>query len=1172
MSTTIYDFTYTLNSETAQNEVLYNADAPADKDEYKPISSFFVDESKLSSTIATNEATDAFGPVIGSTTTKYRTTSKVRATNADPVKVFAICNGQVLIQPQTEDATKVNLILKPSDTYAPLKIKYFVYRGINKADIIESNKLKPVTTDVNQSGFLKKLWTQYLAYYSTVIDPITKLPVNPPTEFPASLIGYDEMQSDNTLIENYFTKNNITTSYQIPLCTPGEHLGNFTGEIGLDIVMDHGDYQLENQEELFKFDLKFAREKEHVFDITTIPASPPLDINRKRYREYIHQFLDAAAFWGSHIECGTINTINTTGGLKTNDDIFTKIVNKYQTQNKIYVYIQGENNRSYNYYDATRKVYGFLPGGVGQLNIKDNWPIIIEQLVVPVSTTPIYKQNISFNLEYKIDTRIPEPERHVSIDVVSANKNTTSAYPLIEKPLNPVAPATIPAFLCPKTSSITIEFQVNGASSCATFLMFYGNFKQEFPLKNYYNDLFPVNFNSNFLLPTTEIEDMSSWATYDKSRMVNLDDVLGVGASIQNKLVFDNGKGPVVGGIAARKARRLYMAILKRNTDHSTEYNGFNIHTNTSGINKITTTQEAYANNLYNDVDFSVYKGTFRDSGVINSLTLINEKSLEKRNSFFHLGITEEEYNKLVYGQTTIPAVTPPATIPQYLPIDADNVFFHLEEVIDFNKPNVQKFKVGFRFENALGDITTLFPATANEVYVYTIDGFYFFSREYSDFQEFTNTFAKAMVEFRTVPVAIPASGSNPAIPAYNGEFGFDWLRQGDNGEPSYESIIVGGYERPTVADTNTEYEYTGISSSNHGINDAIKALKREYKSIPTQATSPDEQYFIPYLNLFSKTYSDSLPATVSPKPPYEATLKVLVLIDEAVDKLEFDYDTNLFIIDKPILSDKSVTTLGKVQSIDKTIKVTCINDFSEAKQIRVLAYPVGVTDKKQAKLAGLIHLGKNDIKTNMKFVFIKVRTNVDGTGNKTGATITNEKLNLINSLAHFNITASVEDCPNILDLSSNPDYKIGGQFIHSNNKLWEDASNFFTNLKTLFFNETDSSRNYINSKYNTGYFTVFIFDTLPYDTAVGQVENLGIRNLILLPGRNDRTISHEGMHGLGLFHSHKDSSITSPNQKYVFPDGNTNPVNATDNYMSYTGAARKSTWKWQWKIINRNL
>jgi hypothetical protein len=501
---TPFEFLYKLNSEAAQNATLSNI-ANAGKKEYEPISHFFVDETKLATITPTvpsaNYATDAFGPVAGSETTKYRTTSVVRATGTEPVKVFAICNGQVLLQPNYDsngviDTTKLNLVLKPSSSYNPLKIKYFIYRGVRKEDLMDaSNKLKETSNDTNQPPFLNNLWNQFTGFYAS--DPDN----TPPTVFPASLIGFDPSVAETTLIDHVFTKKGVDDkAFQLPLCSAGSHIANFTGSIALDIVQDYGDYHLENQEELFKLDLKYARKNDAVFDTTTPTLTDAVKI--KRYKEHIHQFMDAAAFWGSHIECGTIKTVVTETatdatikkGYKTNTDIFTKIVNKYQTQNKIYVYIQGENNRSYNYYDASRKAYGF--NTAGQLNETSGWPIIIEDLTVAVTTPATSKKGITFNLEYNIDTRIPEAERHVVVDVITANDNKTAEYPLLEKPKNPVAPAVVPPFLISKTTSKTISFPVNGTKSCATFLLFYGNLKQEFPLKNYYNDLFPVNFNT----------------------------------------------------------------------------------------------------------------------------------------------------------------------------------------------------------------------------------------------------------------------------------------------------------------------------------------------------------------------------------------------------------------------------------------------------------------------------------------------------------------------------------------------------------------------------------------------------------------------------------------------------------------------------------------------------
>ncbi|MCV9931742.1 hypothetical protein OIU80_05555 [Flavobacterium sp. LS1R47] len=1259
---TVFDFTYTLNSETTQNEVLYNSTTTAAKVEYGPTSHFFVDESKLSSTVAANYTTDAFGPVTGSLTTKYRTTSKIRATGTDPVKVMAICNGQVLIQPQTGDATKVNLILKPSDTYAPLKIKYFIYRGVNKADLIGNNILKPVVNnDPNQPIFLNKLWTQYIAFNTSLKDPGTGQNFPLPNEFPSFLIGYDETQSDNTLIENYFTKKDINISYQIPLCKAGEHLGNFTGEIGLDIVLDHGDYQLQNQEELFKLDLKFAREKEHVFDTATIPSSTPVKV--KRYKEYIHQFMDAAAFWGSHMECGNIKTIATeiakTAGLTKNDDIFSKIVNKYQTQNKIYLYIQAENNRSYNYYDTTRKVYGFSTAG--QLNTSSGWPIIIEELTVTVSNPPKYRKALAFNLEYNIhvcdgtfttDTSvspnkhianivIPEYERHVSIDIISP-KNNTSLYPYIERPIsqegfisekmqfeipdNATISGALPSglnhqlkpgfifgtptvaglssikvvanskvqninfiinstsaplieYLTGKTKQIDITFQINGTKSCASFLMLYGNLKQEFPLKNYYNDLFPVNLTTNFLLPTTETENMSSWVTYDKSRMVNLDDILSVGASIQNKLVFDNGKGAAVSGVAPRKTRRLYMAILKRNSDHNTEYNNLNIDTITSGIAKTTTTQDQYALNLYNDLDFSVYKGTFNDgSNILNSLTLIHNNDLSKKNSYFHFGITNEEYNKLVHGQTTIPVVTPPAIVPQFLPTDADNVYFHLEEISTFTTQNVQKFKVGMRFEDNTGAIVTLFPLPANDVFVYTIDGNYFFSKEYAEFHEFFEEYPKAKADFR---VKLP----------YAGEFGFDWMRVGDTiaaGDVDYKNHVGKLYKDPAYK--IIENDINKDTGNFVKISKMYKKFELEYKPIPIQweVNNNVDKYYVPMLTIYPPYIPSIAPAIdLDRQPiyvaPYNddlnrvAKLTLNLKITVVPTKIELVYDQTLLEITSSTTPIVIPTSLGN-STLDIYIK--CLKEIGVEQQIKVVGY-YGTSGKPQT--LGILKVNPNvkSKRFSKKVALITVKTNLNGT---IKVPVANDKaLFLKQFLRQILITPVIKSVE--LDMTVGPaSATLNSNYMHFDNVshplnpqnvlVTSNATipNFIPLYDFLLSQNAPGTTIPISTFYN-GYYILFFFsddggslNTSHVYHGLNGLSQPTKNTMLVFASANDATATHEFIHTANLPHSFS-AYEASKFAKFTYEP------HFTDNILDYSHKVsinRVSLWNWQGKIAKQ--
>lgn len=993
---TFFDFIYNLNTEESQNEVL-DTIAATKKKEYEPISHFFTDAIQLDFPIIGNVGTDAFGPILGFETTQYRTTSIVRASSADPVKVFAICNGQILIQPQTGDNTKVNLILKPSSSYNPLKIKYFIYRSINKSDLINIDTLKPVDNeDADQPVLLKKMWDKFIAFNQPLYDNGT-IPT-PPNVFPASLIGYNENDNLDILIDHYFFRNLETNSYQIPNCSIGEHIGNFTGEIGLDIVLDYGDYELTNQEELFKLNLDYARKKQFFFDTATILSPTPIKI--KRYKEHIHQFIDAAAFWGSHIECGKIKVVNNTPPeIDSNNDIYTKIVAKFQTKNKIYVYIQGENNRSYNYYETTRKVaFDLYPNPkTFVLYNTHNWPILIKDENIPVDNT-----NPGFlgYLEYNIDSNIDKSDKCLLIDIISPNNNT-STYPSLEKPNNVNG-----------EKRFTYKIKPNDLKSTANFLFIFCNLKQEFPLSNYFNNLFPVNFKNNFSLPNVEINDLGVWATYDKSQIINLESVLNIGAVIQNKLFFDNGKGQPVSGVTPRKYRRLYMAILKRNTIHEEKYNDINKDSITAGIAKSVKSKDEYSLNLYNDVNFSVYKGNFIDNNnTIHSLALIHENNSFQKNSFFHLGITEEEYNKLIYGQITVP--TTPAS--QYLPLDADNVFFHFEE-IPLTNQNIRKFKLGFRFENNSGILTTLFPLTINDVYVYTLDGMYFFSNEYAKFQEFYNEFSINQVHFRPKTI-------------WRGEFGFDWERIGDSG--------VQGDSLPTVTTPDRRYQNifghyydgtTNVKKDEHA-GGIFRNEKSEYISFLNKNYSlysiNNAIYCSSFLSLYpSKDISSSL--LPFPKTNSGGNLKCLteIMINLKISiilvptSLKLVYEKDFFEITSIVSTETVISngpdpqynyleivnkslTLGVNRNIE--LKIKSLTEFSEDKKIKVISVENGI-EKKVGEISIFPNAKVNRKKA--KIAFVNCKTNVNGV-NKEGLNISNT----FNHLLEEKITKYFNQC-----------------------------------------------------------------------------------------------------------------------------------------------------------------
>lgn len=429
-------------------------------------------------------------------------------------------------------------------------------------------------------------------------------------------------------------------------------------------------------------------------------------------------------------------------------------------------------------------------------------------------------------------------------------------------------------------------------------------------------------------------------------------------------------------------------------------------------------------------------------------------------------------------------------------------------------------------------------------------------------------------------------------LDSWNGEFGFDWLREKDNGlaptnDPAYEDIIEGGY-------------LDGITDLTGGPSGTAYAkLKNQYERLPVANTGyAVTEYFVPSLTLFSEAFVATLPSTLPVKPRTYAELKVYVAIKDVIDRLEFEYDKNLLTVDKNILSDKAKTN-SLVPSADTSIKITCKKDLTSDKEIKIYCYP---TNGQPRILAGKIIVLRNDaaIRKNQKFVLVPVRTNIDSVrGIKTGQFSPTEKKSLQEALYQSIIISSLEIGP-ILDLSGDTRFqlttdihgnKIYGDYIYENilgsrnhtaGNIFEDHPGIYDYVQRLFLR--------LNPQY-TGYYTIFSFNENTYDSfydpvsraaaaVPGQVQGITIKNVFLFNGiqgitRGNDTIAHEGLHGLGLHHTHSDSAprpIPEADRKFVFANGNYFLTKSTDNIMSYGNKVKKSTWKWQWEIVRKNV
>lgn len=298
-----------------------------------------------------------FGP---QSETVFNLTSRFTIGN-EPKKAFSICKGVVLVQPQTGDPNKVNLILRPYNQPFPgLNIKYFVYRGLQKSDFF-TNDAEPLVkkNEGSYSDFIDKINIDFKTFHEGRVkkegETTTPIPVPP---FTAKFIGYDTTLTDTTVqLSDFFFKESKFVAagdtfdekddFELPLIDIGKSLGNFAeGLCGIDVVLNYGDYKHDFDNTEFAFDLKYARKP-----FAEITVSGSTDFIKKLQREQSTQFIDIAAFYGSHVENGVVTA--TASGVQTEKKgtaIFTDLLNKFWTKNNWYIYIQSDRTRSYDFY------------------------------------------------------------------------------------------------------------------------------------------------------------------------------------------------------------------------------------------------------------------------------------------------------------------------------------------------------------------------------------------------------------------------------------------------------------------------------------------------------------------------------------------------------------------------------------------------------------------------------------------------------------------------------------------------------------------------------------------------------------------------------------------------------------------------------------------------------
>ncbi len=366
-------------------------------------------------------------------------------------KAYGMVQGTILLQQQTSDADKVNLILRPhNQKELKLPVKYIIYRGLSITDFIANNDLTDPNNKVNTSG------SELLAAMQTIQQdraPGDDIPLE-------AFFGNDLTPANDKNIDEFFFKS-LAPSSQLFTIDCGIELGNFaTGEIGIEIV-------LENPE--FFVDVELAKEAKHERDVSGIT-----DATQKKWeKNLVRHFVEPAAFYGLHYDIKEGIEYRDGSGNKqsanTKSLVYNEVLEPFgnTTRNTVYLDIRNENGYSYNYYgnyvgtgtDANKELeIGQTPTGLTKKEYYTNgWAMHI----VDVITSGSNEEN-----EFSIALRVNDNERpllagwnvelspYSEVDPSLSNDTSNRVYFTDETHLLPTPiPNPLPAF----TNVITVK-------------------------------------------------------------------------------------------------------------------------------------------------------------------------------------------------------------------------------------------------------------------------------------------------------------------------------------------------------------------------------------------------------------------------------------------------------------------------------------------------------------------------------------------------------------------------------------------------------------------------------------------------------------------------------------------------------------------------------------------
>ncbi|MGC4042036.1 MAG: hypothetical protein QM710_14925 [Flavobacterium sp.] len=1166
---TTFDFTYTLSPESAQNETL-NALAKGRIKPPEPKSYFFTE----STVAAQASSTGAYGPENGNSITKFNITTIFPLTDK---KAYAVTSGQVLIVPQSAD--KVNVFIKPlKNIDIGIPIKYFVYRGLKKELFIKTDNTILNYSETALTPFMKKVWKDLIAFNGWTTPPATSTP-----PIPATLFGFNATEPADTRIDSKFfnvyadDETDTNKVYNLPIVEAGQYFGEFVDdEGGFEIVLNDGFYYQEKSDTGFEFDMTYARASKMVLDIANISTDP--DISEKIYRENVQKFLDPAAFYGAHItekEKGEIKVIDNSAKYSSKNDIYNNIISKFYNKHKVYLYIQSNRARSYDFDGSIGNdpMKIGLPGNLSPALYETNsWPIIIREDQQTHTNSQLADKgfnDLTFQLKFKtVNKNATLYCSHGNL----ANEDIDGCFLDKNALLNEADIATqeyTNNINCKLSSTYNIQNSSLTTNSISTFI-YINQIEDEI---DYFNDFFgPIRIENITKKNSGYPSKVASKVKNNNLKIIKRGKDSSVSYQIHTQIPQSDSQGTPVDD-----PYRLY--ILKRfdsnNPDFSisSDSRTFTQFTSDNSYRGIINNEE-YGDFQYGSKDYRVWKGKMLDGvEVINTLQLINFEAEGNVPNYIHLGLMGDDYKKVIYNSLT-------STSTNHIPDPDANVFFHLEPDPNASQISLlKKYKLGVKVESfgLLGvSHSIIFPSAANEVNVYTMDGHYFFTKDFSEKFQFTEEMADANINFK------PRTG-------YEGKFGFDWMRlyESSTGKPGYMECIANGYSEPRWVWNplpSREYGFEAPTESN-----AFTALRKEYINIVNQQNSI---FYVPFINIYPNSALTTLVGNYpnDTPPPVVANLTGVLTNHENITKLSLDYDSKYFNV-----SAQFPSTFPQGDSSPFNVQISCLEEFDTDKYIKIMSHSQEPNELPKVRLAGIVKVRKNSYqhRQSVKIALFKVKTHVDqaNANVEQGSFMPEEVKALKQILFQSNIYADIVG-PIDLDLTADSKFWKNHDYINNDGKIYP---------KYPVSGDSDEKQDYLRDKIPAAYknhFRIYAFDLGTTNDTVGaitegNIQHIGKHSACLYAGnfpRDPYSLAHEACHGMGLRHTHQDGvDIDDPNQKFIFPYGGPPPApggpnaapadvsKSTDNVMSYNTSLTVThgpwyTWNWQWKIMHDNL